>query len=189
MNPGNAARTPRSIWLVGLSGSGKSAVGPVLARRLGYDFVDLDRRIESVSGETISKLFRAGGEGSFRRLEAVVTAEVADAANVVVATGGGWMARDDIERDAPGRIRIWLRVSPATAIDRLRLQSGSGTAGGRPLLAGADPEASLAKLLASRESAYAEAELQVLTDRRKPEEVVAAAVRGLRQLASASRIA
>lgn len=174
------AGVPRKIWLVGLSGAGKSTVGPLLARRLGYRFLDLDREIEARAGESVSRVFRGRGEAGFRRLEADVAARVAQEEDVVVATGGGWMARRDIDRASGGRVRIWLRVRPETAIHRL---SRDGVEP-RPLLAGPDPAATLAALLAAREAAYSEAELTLETDGREPEDVVEVAVTGLRSLAA-----
>ena len=166
---------PRRIWLVGLSGAGKSTVGPILARRLGYRFVDLDGLIEELAGETIPGVFRRGGEAEFRRLEARAAARAAAATDVVVATGGGWMARRDIDRTSGDRVRVWLRVRPETAIHRL---SEGGTTV-RPLLARPDPKAALAALLSEREAAYAEAELAVVTEGREPAEVAESVLQGL----------
>lgn len=174
------ASVPRKIWLVGVSGSGKSTIGPILARRLGYRFVDLDREIEARAGESISRVFHRRGEGEFRRLEAAAAARAARKENVVVATGGGWMARRDIDRASGGRVRVWLRVRPETAIHRLSRDGAEA----RPLLAGPDPEAALAALLAEREAAYAEAELVLETDGREPEDVVEVALRSLRRFAA-----
>ena len=172
---------PRPIWLVGLSGAGKSTVGPILARRLGYRFIDLDRLIEDLAGEPVPAVFRRGGEAEFRRLEARAAAEAAEAAEAVVATGGGWMARRELDRTSGGRVRVWLRVRPETAIHRL---SAEGTPV-RPLLAGPDPETALATLLVERETAYAEAELTLETDGLEPEDVAEAVLVGLHALAVA----
>lgn len=159
--------TAGSIWLVGLSGSGKSTVGPLLATRLGYAFIDLDARVESLAGEPVDAIFRRGGEAAFRLWEARATREVQSEDGVVVATGGGWMARDDLERTRPGRLRVWLRVAPETAIHRL----ASGTSGVRPLLDGDAPLERLSGLLDRRAARYAEAELTIDTDGLAPPEV------------------
>ena len=171
---------PRKIWLVGLSGAGKSTIGPLLARRLRYRYVDLDREVEELAGTTIPRLFRDGGEAEFRRLEARAASGVARETDVVVATGGGWMARRDIDRTSGGRVRVWLRVRPETAIHRLSREGAEA----RPLLAGPDPAAALATLLAAREAAYAEAEVVLETDGREPEDVVEVALRSLRRFAA-----
>ena len=164
-----------SVWLVGLSGAGKSTVGPLLAQRLGYDFVDLDARVEELAGEAIPDLFRTGGEPLFRRFEAAATSETRCLGRTVVAAGGGWMARSDLEREWEGCTRVWLRVGPETAIHRLR----SFAASGRPLLDAPDPLGSLKALLAEREAAYSKAELTVDTDARSPVEVAKEVVRKL----------
>ena len=174
------AGVPRKIWLVGLSGAGKSTIGPLLARRLGYRYVDLDRAVEELAGATIPRLFRVGGEAEFRRFEARAASRAARATDVVVATGGGWMARGDIDRTSGGRVRVWLRVRPETAIHRLSREGAEA----RPLLAGPDPAAALAALLAAREAAYAEAEVVLETDGREPEEVVEVALSSLRRFAA-----
>ena len=171
---------PRKIWLVGLSGAGKSTIGPLLAQRLGYRYVDLDREVEALAGETIPRLFGVGGEAEFRRFEARAASRAARATDVVVATGGGWMARRDIDRASGGRVRVWLRVRPETAIHRLSREGAEA----RPLLAGPDPAVALATLLAAREAAYAEAEVVLETDGREPEDVVEVALRSLRRFAA-----
>ena len=169
---------PESVWLVGLSGAGKSGVGRLLAQRLRYRFVDLDDRVEALAGETIAEVFSTGGEARFRALEKAATLEMAARSNFVVATGGGWMARSDIERVVRGRVRVWLRVRPETAIHRLLDDDVQR----RPMLAGPEPEAALAELLAEREGAYAEAELALDTDGLRPDEVADAVLKGLRAL-------
>lgn len=164
---------PGRILLVGLSGAGKSTVGGLLAERLGYAFVDLDREVERAAGRSVAVLFEEAGEAEFRRLEAGASEAARERVRAVVATGGGWMARDDLPRAWTEAVRVWLRVSPATAARRL------GGAGDRPLLASADPEPALARLLEERRRAYAEAELAVETEGRSPAEVVDAILKQL----------
>lgn len=168
-----------SVWLVGLSGAGKSTVGPIVAGRLGFRFVDLDRRVERLAGCSVERIFATEGEGAFRALEAAASREVMEEEGVVVATGGGWMARTDLPRTVRGCIRVWLRVRPETAIHRLA-DSGSEP---RPLLAGSDPVADLRRLLGARERAYAEAEMSVDTDGLGPGEVADVVMERLATLA------
>ncbi|MDX1394851.1 MAG: shikimate kinase [Gemmatimonadota bacterium] len=161
----------RSIWLVGLSGSGKSTVGPLVARRLGYDFVDLDELVERSEGRTVAEIFEDDGESAFRDAEARASDSLLGRDRIVVATGGGWMARDDIARGPDGCVRVWLRVSPVAAFARL----GAG-GHGRPLLSGRDGEAALSALLGAREARYGEAEIAVQTTGRTPQDVARAVV-------------
>ena len=166
---------PSCILLVGLSGSGKSTVGRELANRIGYRFVDLDSEIESVAGASVREIFQARGESGFRRLEAEATEAIRGVRDIVVATGGGWMAREDIERAWPDSVRVWLRVRPETAMQRLASWLET-----RPLLDPGAPERSLARRLEARRAAYADAEYEVDTEGRSPAEVVDEALKQLR---------
>ena len=157
------------IVLVGLSGAGKTEVGARLAAALGWDLFDVDAEVERAAGCSIAAIFDTRGEDGFRDLEARVTRAASPGPRTVVATGGGWMARPALRDVWPGTVRVWLRVSPAIAIERLANESLT-----RPLLAGPEPEAVLAGLLVEREPAYALAEYAVETDGRTVEQVAEA---------------
>lgn len=151
----------RPILLVGMMGSGKSTVGPVLAGLLRREFVDLDRRIEAESGRSISELFETQGESAFRALERT-SLEAAALGDAVVALGGGAIAQPGApERLARLGTLVYLRASP----DALMLRLGQAVA--RPLLAGLDRwerRERLVSMLQERESAYLTAEIVVDTD-------------------------
>lgn len=180
IGPGDRA-PPGRVVLVGFMGAGKSTVGPLLAALLGYRFVDLDAEVERAAGATVPALFRERGEAAFRRLEARATAALDEARRVVVAAGGGWMARPALRDRWPDAVRVWLRASPATILARVR-DAGDGLAG-RPLLNPADPARSVRRLLEAREADYRRAELAVETDGRSPEAVARAVARALRERA------
>ncbi len=106
------------VVLVGLPGSGKTAIGRRLANRHGAAFVDLDERIEEVAGRRIPEIFAEDGEAAFRRLErdAVLALGPADpepAIRRVIAPGGGAVV-DPRNRWAlyRGRVPIWLGRPP-----------------------------------------------------------------------------
>jgi shikimate kinase len=86
-----AARSSPHVCLIGFSGSGKSTIGRLLARRLGRDFVDLDLLIEHENNISIPEIFRRHGERRFRRLEtaAITRLMSARSAPFVIALGGG----------------------------------------------------------------------------------------------------
>jgi shikimate kinase len=155
------------IVLVGLSGSGKTLVGGLLAARLGWGFLDLDAEIERLAGRSITEIFGAQGEPAFRDLERRVTTSTRAVGRTVISTGGGWMARPELRDAWPGAVRVWLRVDPGTALSRLAKERST-----RPLLAGPDPEAELGRLLAERLPAYGLAEISVRTDALAPTAVV-----------------
>jgi shikimate kinase len=164
LNPSESPSTP--VVLVGLSGSGKSTVGELLARRWRIPFVDLDQEIEQAAGMSIPEIFRREGEDGFREREAEATRSVAPRGPVVVATGGGWMPRPELRDAWPTAVTIRLQVNPREAAKRLADLPGS-----RPLLVNESPEAVLEQLLEQRLPAYGLADYTVDTSARSPTEV------------------
>lgn len=159
---------PPHLVLVGLPGSGKSTVGPLLAAALGAAFLDIDEEIERREGLTVGQIFEQRGEAAFRAMERVVTMELAARPGMVVSPGGGWMAGQDNVRllSPPARI-IHLDVSVSTALARL----GPGIAQ-RPLLAGEAAERRLESLAAARMPLYSRADAVINTEALTPQEVV-----------------
>jgi shikimate kinase len=157
------------IWLVGMMGAGKSAVGPRLARRLGRRFHDTDVEIERAAGASIAEIFASEGEPAFRDRERRAIEDLLGA-NPVVALGGGAISQPGAaERLARAGTVVYLKAAPEILLDRL------GDCSSRPLLREVAPEARLAKLealLAERETAYASAAIGVSTEGRTIEAVV-----------------
>lgn len=185
-SPSALAERPRALGarhlvLLGLPGAGKSTVGPLVARLLGREFVDLDAAIELREGRAVREIFAGAGEAVFRASERALTAELLALGRspLVLAPGGGWI-EDSANRGWLGEAAaaVYLRVSAAVALARM----GEAT-DARPLLAGADPGEKLAELLARRESLYLQAEYTLSTDSMTPE----AAASSIVALASASR--
>jgi shikimate kinase len=77
------------IFLIGFMGSGKSTLGTRFARKIGYDYVDMDHLIEETAGMTIPGIFREHGEQVFRKWEHDILLELCEREHVVVSTGGG----------------------------------------------------------------------------------------------------
>jgi shikimate kinase len=160
--------------------AGKSTVGPLLARSLGWDFVDLDARVLERTGRAPAEWIREDGEPAFRDIEAAVSAELAGASGVVLAAGGGWPTRPgNLAALGRGTVRVWLRITAEEAVRRAALDRAD-----RPILDAAvgegDPLWAAESLLRRREPAYAEAELAVDVDGKDPGEVVDEIVRRLR---------
>lgn len=148
---------PRQVILTGLPGSGKSAVGRRLARRLGWDFIDLDQRIVAMAGRTIERIFAESGEERFRELEASATLELRGRDRLVLAPGGGWITRPEtVSLLRPPACLVYLSVAPAVALRRLERSPVV-----RPLLSGPDPEAALQRLLKERQAVYETADVTV----------------------------
>lgn len=171
----SSAGLPARVVLVGFMAAGKSTVGRRLARRVGYGFVDLDRAVEELAGRSVPEIFREEGEAAFRALEARATRELDERREVVVAAGGGWMARPALRDRWAEAVRVWLRVSPEEAVRRLGEDLAS-----RPMLDPGDPVGAAGRLLESRRGDYARAEVAVDTDGRTPEEVAREVLRRLR---------
>ena len=79
----------RQIVLTGFMGSGKSTVGPLLAERLGWKFVDADDVIAAEAGCTIPEIFRREGEAAFRERERATIERLVEGGGLVLALGGG----------------------------------------------------------------------------------------------------
>jgi len=168
---------PPHLVLVGLPGSGKSTVGPLLANALGAPFLDLDAEIERRHGLTIPQIFLQRGEILFRAMEHALTRELATKPGMVLSPGGGWMVSEaNVALLRPPARIIHLEVSVPTALTRL----GSGIER-RPLLAGPAAQARLEALAAARTPLYSSADAAINTETLTPQEV---ATFGLR-LASA----
>lgn len=140
------------LALVGLSGSGKSTVAPLLAARLGLGApVDLDRVVEHRAGRPVHEVFAQDGEATFRRLESDALADALTGQPVVIATGGGIVLDHENRRLLrSGATVVWLRGSPGHLAQRL-----ADTTESRPLLSG-DADFALHRLAEEREALYAE---------------------------------
>ena len=147
----------RSLYLVGMMGSGKSTTGRPLAERLGYGFVDADAVIEQVAGCSISEIFERDGEEEFRNLETQVLRSISERHSLVVATGGGIVTRSQNWGMMHQGIVIWLDVERDQLL--LRLQKDSTQ---RPLLQVNDPGEAVDEILSQRRPLYNEADLTVV---------------------------
>ena len=156
----------RSLYLVGMMGSGKTSTGRPLAERLGYGFVDADAVIEQAAGCSIPEIFDRDGEAGFRSLESQVLSAISQRHSLVVATGGGVVTQPENWGLLHSGIVIWLDVMPDQLLQRLNADSTV-----RPLLQTADPEAALNALLNERRPLYAEADLTVVINDETPEAV------------------
>lgn len=156
-----------AVALIGLPGSGKSTVGPLLAERLGVPHLDVDQVLEQRQGRSIREIFTTDGEPSFRRLERDLSLELLTTPGVLSLGGGAPMTPEVAAALAQHHV-IWLRVDPRTAAARVHGDTA------RPLLTGTDPSARLTALHESRAATYARlATTSVAVDSLSPEEVVA----------------
>lgn len=145
------------IFLIGFMGSGKSTLGSRLARKIGYQFVDMDHLIEETAGMTVPGIFSEHGEDVFRKWEHDILQELSNRDQVVVSTGGGAPCHGDmINLMNEYGATIYIELSPAALKERL-LHSRTE----RPLIKGkSEPELTvfISTLLAKREPFYKQAQ-------------------------------
>jgi shikimate kinase len=139
-----------SIALIGFMGVGKTAVGRVLAEKLGKEFIELDSEIEKKAKKSIPEIFRHEGEIGFRQIEIEVIREIAGQRNVVIACGGGIVLNKiNIDRLRKECIIVYLTASPAAILKRT-----SDDKNERPLLSVADRAGQIKELLRFRRPFY-----------------------------------
>ena len=158
---GEGAR-PRLVALLGVRGAGKSTIGAKLAVRLGVDFLELDRLVESEAGLALPEIFATHGERYFRRLEvAALRRLLAARQSAVLATGGGIVENDEAwALLAEHAVTVWLRASTAAHWSRVVRQGDPRPMAGRPAA-----KAELSRLLARREPLYRRARYRIDTAR------------------------
>lgn len=150
------ARLRRSVVLVGMMGSGKTAIGRMLAQKLDVPFLDSDAEIERAANSTIAEIFARDGEAFFRDREAEVIARLLRGPAGILSTGGGaFMAERNRLQISEVGASVWLDVGLETLWDRVRHKDT------RPLLRTADPRATLGELYDKRVPIYALADLRV----------------------------
>jgi shikimate kinase len=139
-----------NIALIGFMGAGKTAVGRLLAERLGKGLVELDSLIEQKAGKSIPDIFSQDGEAAFRQLEIEVVGEVAGDDNQVIACGGGVVLNQiNVDRLKEGAVVVYLTASPEVILQRVSEDSSV-----RPLLENKNKEKTVREMLAFRKSLY-----------------------------------
>ena len=146
----------RSIYLIGMMGSGKTSTGRPLAKRLGYGFVDADAVIEQVANCTIPEIFERDGEPFFRSVESKVLERLLQGPPCVLSTGGGaFMFGNNRALISKLGISVFLSADLELLWERVRSKDT------RPLLKTADPKATLARIFEARRDQYLLADVTV----------------------------
>jgi len=154
--------TPSSqrVALIGLRGAGKSTLGRIVADRLGWTFVELNRKIEEENGLTVSEIFAIYGQEGYRRLEqAALRKLIQNPGPMVLATGGGIVAEPlTFDLVLSSFFTIWLKAKPEEHMRRVREQGDL-----RPMSDDRSAMQELRAILRSREPLYARANAVVDT--------------------------
>lgn len=165
-----------SIFLIGPMGAGKSSVGRALANKLGQDFYDSDREIEARCGVDIPTIFDYEGEIGFRDREAAMIDELTALPDIVLATGGGAILREENRHCLRERGHVvLLSVELKEQFRRVGFDTR------RPLLHTEDPKARLRALMEERAPIYESlAHVEIVTDSRRMHHVVSRIMRHLK---------
>lgn len=163
-----AMKMAGNIFFVGLMGSGKTTIGRALARKLNLHFIDSDHEIEKRTGVSVPTIFEIEGEGGFRDRESEVIADLVTSKNLILATGGGAVLREQnrelLKRN--GTV-VYLRAPVEELFARTSRDRN------RPLLQTADPMARLQELFVLRDPLYKEtAHVTIDTNRQSVQQLV-----------------
>jgi shikimate kinase len=156
---GPMRKLDRSVVLVGMMGSGKSAVGRRLATALGMAFRDADTEIEAAAGCSVNEIFARYGEPAFRDGERKVVLRLLEGPPLVLATGGGaFIDAETRARIKTKAISIWLKADLDLLTERVSRRQT------RPLLNNGNPREVLEKLMRERAPIYSQADIMIESD-------------------------
>ena len=159
-------RQIRNIALTGFMGCGKTAVGRVVAKVAGFEFLDTDQFIEEHVGKTIPRIFEEHGEETFRQYEREVVVRLAERENTVIATGGGLLVdAENMDTMKQYAMVFCLWASPESIWRRVKGQSH------RPLLNTDNPKKRIIELLEERKAAYSRSDMLINTEYRSAKDV------------------
>ncbi|MDA1278782.1 MAG: shikimate kinase [Chloroflexi bacterium] len=169
------ASSKPNIYLIGLSGTGKTRSGRRAAEILEWPFVELDGVIEDRAGKPIPRIFEENGESYFRDLESQILEEVAARGGRVVSTGGGTPVREQ-NRNIMTRSGLVIRLNARPEVIHRRLVSAAPQRGRilRPLLGDDAPLEKIREMLLEREEFYAIADIAVDTEGKSHDDVAQA---------------
>jgi len=162
-----------NLTLIGYRATGKTTLARLLAKRLGFEWIDADVEIERRAGKSIATIFAEDGEPAFRDLEAKVIADLCRRQRLVLAAGGGAPLREESRRAMreSGNV-VWLTAQPETIL--LRMSADPTNPDRRPNLTDRGPLDEITQLLKQRDPIYREsADLEVDTEGKTPERLTA----------------
>jgi shikimate kinase len=157
------------LFLIGMMAVGKTTVGGLCAKRLGWSFLDSDAQLLAETGHSAQEIFDHDGDAALRAMESRVLSEAINGPTpvVIAVAGGAVLAETNRALLLRSGVVVWLRASIATLVDRV--QRGEP----RPRL-GDDPERALRDLYVARHPLYASvASIVIDVDDLVPDEVVA----------------
>ena len=161
------ANVKKNLTLTGMMGVGKSTIGKNLAKKLKFNFVDIDKLVEIKEGLSINSIFKKKGESYFRKLENNITISELKKKNSVISLGGGTFLNNSIrEIVKKSAISFWLDVPIEELIKRLKNSHR------RPLLIKKDIKETVKKIYFDRKNIYSEADYKIKCNSLKSKEIV-----------------
>ena len=162
-----SSKLNKNLTLTGMMGAGKSTIGKKLAKKLKYDFFDIDDLIEIEEGTSINLIFKNKSESYFRKLENEITLDVLKKKNSVISLGGGAFLNKLIRASAKDKsVSFWLDVEITQLIKRLN------RAKRRPLLYKKNISTTVKKIYFDREKIYSKADYRIKCSSLKTSEIV-----------------
>ena len=156
----------KNLILTGMMGVGKSTIGRILAKKLKFTFIDIDKLIELKEGCSINVIFKDKGENYFRRLENNITLQELKKTNSVISLGGGAFLNKSIRQSVKKlSVSFWLDVATDLLIKRLE------KAKKRPLLYKKNLKDTVKKIYLDRKKTYNEAEFKIKCSYLKSNEI------------------
>ena len=150
-----------NITLCGMMGSGKSAIGKILANKLNYNFIDVDKMIEIETKKTIKKIFEEDGEEYFRDLEEKITINILEYKKTIVSLGGGAIINNKIRNSIKqNSYNIYLNVDVNILTKRLQFSRT------RPLIHKNNLKKELINLISKRKKFYQKADLIIQNEKK-----------------------
>lgn len=155
-----------NIVLTGFMGTGKTTVGKIISKKLGYPFVDIDELIEKAMGMRISEIFEKFGEARFRDIESAMISHVTEKTGQVISTGGGAILKEENLANMKKKgVVFCLNASADTVFERVKHNDD------RPLLRSPDVRAKIKELMDKRRVFYEKADYMIETENLTPEEI------------------
>jgi len=157
----------KNLILTGMMGVGKSTIGKILAEKLKYNFVDIDKLIESKEGSSINLIFKNKSESYFRKIEKTITLSELEKNKSVISLGGGAFLNNEIRKSVKRlSVSFWLDLPVDNLIKRLKKSKQ------RPLLFKKDTSEAVKKIYFDRKKIYNKANFRVKCSSLRSKEIV-----------------
>ena len=157
----------KNLTLTGMMGVGKTTIGKKLAKKLKYNFIDVDKLIEFKEKSSINLIFKNKSESYFRKLENEISLEKLKKKNTVISLGGGAFLNKSIRREIKNTsVSFWLDVDVSELIKRLKKTKK------RPLLYNKNLNVTVNKIYLERKKTYSEADFRIKCNFLGPDKIV-----------------